>query len=366
MGNDTVIIPIGALEPPHNDPQALDAAAQAVGYTLMDYNDGYRLYHMETPDCFGTISHYRGIGIGTGASQISLGFPTVEETEDPNLDHYTYEQLSAYDVVYLCNFTYDDRATAEELVRQLSRNGTRVVIIASGIPEDRNVGLPAFLDLTCSTVNFYGGYPPLTVLGQTLECDLFPSGYADWKTVYVNGLDEVWGAITGWGGQGEQNQDLPFLGTAGDPNIVVLGLSLDYHYALTRDPTVAWILSQALGLEPGELPERELVPLGFTYRDNVITITSGYDGVNTTLTWHQEAFAPDRPIRQVNNLVEVDAGVTTIRLRYPLLWPSLAAEVAGVVLTAVFLLRVGRQRKKEAAAAAQQETPSQEEKSNDD
>lgn len=341
LGNDTLIMPLNmGGRDRQRDRAELLSAANRVGYRLVAENPSYQLYHIDAPDAFGVVSHYHAIAIGTGSSSIALGFPAVEETSDIYLDDYTYEKLSQYDVIYLAGFMYHNREAAEELVLKLSEAGKRVLIMADGIPADEHTGSKTFLGVSCNTVNFQNGYPALDTIDGVLYCDLFPEGYSkDWKTVYLNGLDDVWGTIT----------DVPegkmdFFGTAKNDNVVFIGLALTYHYSLTLDPAVGQLLSHALTLSATELPQRELVPISVDYRDNVITIDSPRDDVNTTLAFH-DIFDADRELEAVNNLTVVDEGRTVIHLHYPYLAIGLTMLGLGLVLTVGYLILMKRRFK---------------------
>ncbi len=355
LGNDTVAIPTKYLDARYQGPVELDAAAARVGYRLAAETNGYRLYHIDTPETFGVVSTYRAAAIGTGAGDIALGFPAVQELTEVCLDHYTYEDLAKYDVIYLAGFTYEDKKTAEQLVLDLSEDGVRFLIMADGMPADEHTGSKTFLDVSCNTVNFQNGYPVLETIDGPLICDLFADGYSkDWKTVYVNGLDDVWGTIT----------DVPegkmdFYGTTHNDNIVFIGLALTYHYSLTLDKTVGDLLSHALTLSSQELPKREIVPITVDYRDNVITIDAPCDNVNTTLSYH-DIFRPDRPIRNVGHLTVVDRGRTVIRLVYPCLAVGLTLTIVGVVAAAAYLALMRKRFKKLEQWEAEQAADAQE------
>ncbi len=350
LGNDTVVIPVQNLERQYQDLAQLDAAAGAVGYSLVAENEGFRLYKLRgaPQGHFGVVSKYRAAAIGTGSGTIALGFPAVEELQGVVLDEYTFEDLKDYDVLYLAGFSYHDKATAEQLVLDLSEAGTRVLIMADGIPDEEDTGSKTFLDVSCNRVNFQNGYPALDTIDGVLYCDLFPSGHAkDWQTVYVNGLDEVWGTITD-----VPEGEMDFYGTAKNDNIIFIALGLTYHYSLTRDAAVGRLLSHALTLSPDELPQREIVPIELDYRDNVITVDAPKDNVNTTLGFH-DIFNADREIREVNHLTVVDKGRTVIHLDYPYLVPGLLITVLGLGLTAGYLVLMKKRFRKLAALEAE-------------
>ncbi len=353
LGNDTVIVPVELQHSSSGrvtrDVEALTQAARRVGYSQVAANDSYLLFHLDQAPQghFGVVSKYRAAAIGTGVGDIAVGFPAVEELDDVVLDHYAFDELKDYDVLYLAGFSYDDKETAEDLVLRLSQSGTRVLIMADGIPDEERTGSKTFLGVSCNRVNFQNGYPALDTIDGVLYCSLFPSGYSkDWQTVYVNGLDQVWGTIT----------DVPegkmdFYGTVKNDNIVFIGLALTYHYALTQDPAVGQLLSHALTLSPDELPQRQVVPIDLTYQDNVITIDAPCDNVNTTLSFH-DIFRADREIRSLHHLTAVDRGRTQIRLVYPYLVPSLSVTLVGLLLTAAYLVLIRRRLRGIAQAQA--------------
>jgi len=355
LGNDTVLVSVRELNKGMCKFEELDAAASAVGYQLMVGNEAYRVYHYDAPETFGVLSQYRAIGIGAFAPSISLYFPAVEEADSDNLNDYTYEQLSQYDVIYLAAFTYTDQASAEDMVLKLTENGTRVVILADGMPAVQHTGTQTFLGVSAYSVTFSNAYPELNTIDGKLYCDLFPDGYTKWSTVYLNGLDDVWGYLE------EDGQRLEFFGTAHNENLVFLGLNLTYHYALTKDAAVGRLLTHALTISGNELPRRTVVPLSVEFDGRkTIKIRSDYDDVDTALAFH-DIFESDQPFYQKNNLTYVDKGETVIRLHYPCLREGCAVSGAGLLLTVVFLF-VSRwrdqKRAKEAEAAEAAEAAS--------
>lgn len=345
LGNDTVLFPTEQYNT-ELSLKEIDSAAAKSGYELIEYNDWFRLYHLndelleDIDKNFGVISEYRGIGIGRSAPTIAVDFPTVEETVSCCINDYSYEQLSQYDFVLLSGFTCTDSAAAEEMLIKLSENGTRIIIMADGIPQDENTGLRSFLGLECYPIRFKNCYPELDTIYGRINCDLFAKGYNDWLTVYVSGLDEVWGTIDGF------EEDFPFYGTVKNDNIVVIGLNLSYHYALTKDPTVGTLLSNAYNANTYELPKREIVPLKIDYYSNRIEIFSDYDNVCTTLAW-QDIFEPDNGAYSKNHLTYVNKGKTVIKLHYPYLWQGLTVTVLGLAGAVFFILNAEKRKKKQ-------------------
>ena len=274
---------------------------------------------------WGTVDTYRVMAIGSQAPSLSLQFPAMREGPSTNLNDFTFEELSSYDIVYLAGFTYEDRQQAEQLILDVSRSGTRVIIAADGIPEDRETHAQGFLGIMCNVIEFRNGYPELNTIDGVLYTDMFPSGYTDWKTVYLEGLNESWGTVE------DGDLQLDFYGTVQNENIIVIGLNLTAFYGLTKDASVGMLLSHAMQLSNTEVPRREIVPLDIEYTNTSIRITSPRDNVNTTLAYH-EIFHSEQKIVDDNHLLNVDAGTTVIQLKYPYLWQGIALSAVGVLM----------------------------------
>lgn len=331
LGNDSVLVKLSLLEQYNEDLQDLENAANAVGYKCIEKNSDYILYHIETPDNWGVISSYRAVAIGSGAAAISMQFPAVETADSANLNDYTYEELSGYKEVFLNGFTYDDKETAEDLVLRLSRAGVKVIIYADGIPQDKRTHSQNFLGVTCSSITFHNGYPDMDTRIGTIYPDMFPQGHTTWNTVYLDGLDTVWGTFY------DNGLNLDFYGTVNNDNIIMTGLNLTYFYSLTNDVSVGQLLSNMSGISSEELPDRKIVPLKVEYGNNEITITSNNDNVNTTIAYH-DIFSSSSDITHRNNLMYVNKGITVIKMSYPYLWQGALVSAAGVVLMVVWLI----------------------------
>lgn len=330
LGNDTVLIKLSQMDTLASSISKLDVAAENAGYELAGSNEFYRLYHIDMAGNWGTITKYPAVGIGTGASVISLAFPAVQEMSSPNLTDYTFEELSQYKLIYLSGFTYNDRESAEDLIVKLSEAGVRIVILADGIPESRASHAKEFLGIICNNVKFSNGYPFLDTKVGVLDCGFFPQGKEEWDTVYVSGLDKVWGTVR------EDGMNLDFYGTVKNENIIVVGLNLTYYYALTEDKEIGRLLEDITDMETGKTPDRQLVPITVSYGNNSITITSPKDGVDTSLAYHK-MFRSSQDISEENNLLYVNAGTTEIKMKYRYFYPGLIVTILGLCLAAALI-----------------------------
>lgn len=323
LGCDTVLVQTGLLPQREREKGALAAAAEKLGYSLVETNGVYELYHTDLGASWGLASRYSAIGIGSTAYYGALNYPNMEEAQDTNLNHYTFEQLSRYELLFLSGFTYDDRDRAEELVLALSEAGVRVVIAADGVPENRSTHDRRFLGVVCNEIEFSNGYPAMETEDGLLYTDLFPQEYAKWHTVYTEGLDEVWGSVL------DNDIKLPFIGTVKNENIVVYGLNLSFYHILTRDPAAEKLLDRAISLPGERLPSRTVVPLKVNRHARGLEVTSPAEEVNTTLAWH-DSMVSDRSLDNDNGLLRVGKGTTVIALAYPSLLPGILITLAGL------------------------------------
>ncbi|MBO4450616.1 MAG: hypothetical protein J5777_08510, partial [Clostridiales bacterium] len=330
---DTVLIKKDAPQFfPYNEDDA-DKAAIAAGYEKT-YDEGrFAVFTLkDVTGSFGTVSKYKGLAIGNGAYYISMMFPSIEEAPDVYIDEYTVEELSGYPVIYLDGFKYHDVDKAEDIIRQVSKNGTKVYILADGIPANKKSHTNRFLGVEAQSIEFDNGYPTLhTKKIGTYEPPLFPDEYRQWKTVYMNGLTEVegWSEILG--------ETLPFYGKGENENIIFVGYNLTYYFAITKDGNIGALLSGIVETSTEELPERKIVPLNITYDKKKITVDSPEDNVNTSLAVH-DIFKGNFTER--NRLVFVNKGKTEIGMHYPYLVQGILMSVLGLAAVAVFSIFV--------------------------
>ena len=129
---------------------------------------------------------------------------------------------------------------------------------------------------------------------------------------------------------------LDFYGTVKNDNIIVCGLNLAYYYGVSADKSVGRLLSDMMDITSAQLPERTNIELKVEHDVNGITITSDYDNVNTSLSYH-DIFVSDEWLGKKNNLTYVRAGVTKITFKVPYLWQGLCVSVAGLILSVAWV-----------------------------
>lgn len=348
MGCDTVLIKKDAPQFFPYDENEAEKAAKAAGYEKAGDQGIYVYFTLKgVTSEFGTVSKYKGLAIGDGAYYITMMFPSIEEAPNVYLDDYTVEELSKYPIIYLDGFKYHKVEKAEAIIRSVSQNGTKVYILADGIPANPKSHTNRFLNVEAQSIEFDNGYPTLmTKKIGTYEAPLFPDEYRQWKTVYMNGLTEIegWSEVLG--------ETLPFYGKGENENIIFVGYNLTYYYAITKDRNVGALLSGIVETSTEELPERMIVPLDIQYYPRKITVDSPEDNVNTSLAVH-DIFKGNFTER--NRLVYVNKGTTEIGMHYPYLVQGIIMSVFGVLVLSVFSVFVKPREQKGGRFRSKQE-----------
>ena len=207
---------------------------------------------------------------------------------------------------------------------RLADEGVNIIIAADGIPNEEHTGENTFLGIDNEPITFQGGFPTIYTEDGSLETALFPSGYASWSTVYVNGLTNVLATIQ------EGSRTLPVCGTLESSNIKVVALNLTFYESLTQDEGIARLLSRTLGVLPGECPSRQIIELGIEQEGNNLSIRSDEDDVNTGVAALDSMNVVEGSARKANNLVHVDRGTAVIDLATPWQLPGLILSLLGI------------------------------------
>lgn len=331
LGNDTVQIRIALLQHGAADIQKAVEAGKRLGYSLVERTNSNLLFHREINGAFGTKTAYKGIAIGTSSRDIALLYPTFKETTDADLNHYTFDQLRQYSIIYLSGFTYQDREQAEQLLEKLAASGIKVYIDMNRAPTDPSTKTQRFFGVEAQSISFENRFPVLSYAGTDYQLPPFSKEFSKWTTVYLTGLKKIDGYSV------VNNKKISFAGTASNPNIHFLGFNLLYFAETGSDRLTVQLLNRFFGLEDGLLPERRIVPLTVSYSPNSIVIKTDEDNVNTALAWH-DIFQSDRPLHNDRNLLAVDSGTTVIRFTYPYFREGLAMSIIGLVLSVLYLI----------------------------
>lgn len=337
LGNDTVLIRKMHLGLNGGTYEGLVADAGKSGYQLVEETNEAYIFKAQTPEQFGVISEYRGCVIGKYANAMTTTYPCFEAGAFEEVDEYSYEELKNYQVIFLTGFTYKNKENAEQLLKKLAENGTRVVIDTTHLPADSRTKQENFLGVTNQQVHFENHYPELHYQDGVLHTSNFPKEDADFSTGYIANVDEKLGTFNMGG------EELTFLGYNNDnPNIYFAGINLMYFVTQTSDPAVTQLLNEVIGVSNEQLPVRELVPMTITRQGNTLHIQTDKENVNTTIAY-QDIFVSEQEIENHNNLLVVSDTDTTIDFKYPLFYPGLILSLFGIV-SGITLLIIIRKR----------------------
>lgn len=324
LGADTVIIDKIQIKD-DDDREKLISAATRVGYKIAGESDRTLLFSLNAQSTFGVISDYKGIAIGSTAALIPAILPYYFPGNKLTIDEYSAEELEQYNEIYLSGFFYNDKKTAENLVREVAEHGVKVYVDMNRIPADPLTSRMTFLDVSAQPITFYVKYPALVTEKGEVSPTNFSKGYENWNTVYLTNLKNSMGYSL------FEETKVDFAGTGETENITFLGFNFLFHSYNTNDLEVKSILNSIMELDEEKLPEREIVPLEISYDTNKITIKSDFDNVNTTIAY-QDTFSSNSKISSMNNFLIVNKGTTVITMKYPYFFKSILVSIIGIFI----------------------------------
>jgi len=218
----------------------------------------------------------QALGIGKGASNLAIVFPSLLVGDSTTLDAYSLDELKRFPTLVLSGFDWHDQEQAEALVRDYALAGGHVVIDLTGAPLDPFARVPKFLDVYGEPVWLT---EPITAEtnDQVIPLRSFSTEYRPWLGTAPQGLTEHTvsfrylgerAVLTGWkhvtsSGKGAAPQDA---------RVWFVGANLPFHALLTRDPAATVLLGDVLRLKPSSAPTMSSVPL-----KDYVASTQGYD-----------------------------------------------------------------------------------------
>lgn len=338
LGNDTVIVKKELIEKANKTYDDLFQAAATSHYKLYQETKQTFVFHRQVSDFFGVITNYEGLAIGRSASEITLCYPKFTSGFSDNIEDYTIEELSKYKVIYLSSFKYNNKKNAEDMVRQLGNKGVKVIIDMNRIPTDKITNRMTFLDVTAQTISFETRYPNLSYKGKTVIYNNFVEEYSTWNTVYLDNIKNPIGKFA------NLDQDLIYIGTNDNENIIFMGLNILYHAMQARDNGIMDIITDLLQIEENAVPDRKLVDIKIKYNGDKIIIDTPVEGVNTTIAY-QDNFESNNTIKNENNLLVVTKKHTEIKLVYPYFMQGILISILGIISILILYLLIIHKKK---------------------
>lgn len=337
MGCDTVVIKKGSLEKKKSSFKLIDTAAKALKYSLYKETEEGYVYHRETPESFGVITEYTGLCIGHSASEIPLEYPGFKIGASDNLEDYSINELKKYSTLYLSDFTYKNRAKAEKMISKLSSLGVKIIIDMNRIPTDPDTNRMIFMGVTAQPITFDNKLPDLFYNGKKYKSVGFKKEYKKWNTVYLQNVPKETGFA--W----MKDKKLTFMGNGSGTgkNITFLGFNLMFHSMTNEDNQTLDIMNKAINKELQKTPKRTIVPLDIKYNKNSINIISPRKNVDTTIAF-LDSYKSSSRIYSDQNLLNVEAGETDIKVTYPYFTKGLIVSLIGMLGFAVLLVFIYR------------------------
>lgn len=344
LGDDVILVSKELIEEDEQD--ALQAAASKVGYQLVDENENAWLFKLsDIEQTFGIVKQYKNLAIGENAGEICYIYPQFGQGDSNVLEDYSLEELTQYQKLYLSGFQYEDKDTAENLLRQASEAGVQIYIDMQHIPLNKLTGKAEFLGVYAQHIEFTEKFPILsTDNGSQFKLDFQTIGYAVWNTVYLSGASE--NLKTAYY---DNATNLAYVARDGDPNITFLGFNPVYYYQQDPMPELLTFLNEVFAEEPEQIAASRIVPITVTYEPGQVTITAPEDDVNSGIA-ALDCFHAEEGSKVVskNNLLTVSKGRTILQVSYTGLLAGAicsAMGLAGSIFYGIWIFK-NKDRKK--------------------
>lgn len=322
LGSDTLVVKKNKLK---YNVEFIQKASQ-FGYKLIHQTDRALVLKYSVNGKFGTQVQYEGLGIGKFANNMAYIFPKFEIAKSLFLDDYTEEQLSKYKVIFLSGFKYKNKTSAESLVKKLSEKGVKVIVDLTGVEQDLYSSRASFLQVISEPVTFIDSYPEFKVYNSNhiLQKNM-PQEYDEWRTMYLENLDKVDGSAV------FENQNLSFIGTKINSNIVFIGFNLPFFALETGDNGAIEILEKVIGMKANSLPERQVVGVDVRVENGNILIQSSESKTITGLAYLDSFNISKESYEQVHNLILMNGKELKFSFSYPYFNEGLILSVIGVL-----------------------------------
>lgn len=332
-GCDVVIIKKDCIEEEKLD--KLQAAAELLGYELVDDNVKASLYKLNVDGQFGTINKIRNIAVGEGANDICFVYPSFHKTSSDYLDDYSFEELSQYDNIYLSHFYCRNREACEDMITRLAQNGVKIFVDMNGVPEDLSRGRNHFLGAYAQSVAFTEVFPVIeNNNGHEYKLGSTNDNYSVWRTVYITDAPVIIKSS-----QYEPARFLNYLAKDETGNITFIGLNLMYFYIENGGTDLKQFLDETFNVPDSEFIVREIVPQNVTYDTYKVTIETDADNVNTNVN-ALDCFEGKYDIS--DKTIIVNKGITEINVKYAYFKEGLLVSIIGIILSITLFVIVAK------------------------
>lgn len=317
--------------------------AREIGYQFVSKTSDAFLFRYalgENTKTFGTVTKYKGLAIGSSSHYIAYLYPEFKVGKSSCLDDYSLTELSKYDRVYLSNFSYVDKGSVEQKLRDLSEMGVRVYIDMDNVPVNNLTQKKEFLGVHAQFVTFTESFPVVEMAsGSQFKLPMQTSSYGRWYCSYLTGLEsnERYSTFPDTSGV----SSLSYYGTSKNGRIHFVGFNLVYYLATSHNEKLVAFMDEVFGLSNGSTPSRQVVPITTMFSYEGVEIVSEVGDVNIGVA-NLDGFVSNRNVKEENHLVVVGEGTTKLRATYPHLFPGVIVSIVGWVLLVSLLQIAGK------------------------
>ncbi|MDF2590920.1 MAG: hypothetical protein K0S75_386 [Clostridia bacterium] len=315
LGADTLVIKKNFI----TDFAQLDNTAVKAGYQKQGEDELTITYKYPVVESFGTKVTYEGIAIGAYATNAIYIFPKLTVGQDSYIDHYSFDELKDYKVIFLSGFKYNNKEKAESLLIKLSSYGVKVVIDAVGLNE-------SFLGVSEEPIVIKQGFQEVYYKDKKIVLQNFPEEYSVWKTGFLHGIDN------------EENYQIinrriiKYLGNKYNENLTFIGMNIPYFAFLTKDEAAVKILADTLAMKAFEAPKRVIQPVKIELSGNILSIKTNAPNTIVPVAALDAFIVREGSYSVQNNLINTKSKELEIKIVYPYLGTGIIISLISLLL----------------------------------
>lgn len=331
-----------------------------------------RFYYLDQPEKYIqpldkdilVIGQY-GPTLAAAASPLNVN---MLEASSIYLDDYDLDFLKRFKIVFLYGFGYHDKEDAENLIKEYSAGGGKVVIDMFGMKKSQIEESPIFLGVTGSPIKITAPLAietnetinnlmpktfqvPSEVVDASSEGELELKSMAEWNALEYYNLDDSWANFAG------DDKLYSILGSKKINNnpVIFVGGNLFYHLYLSHDQNELRMLEFILKLEDYQPKKEESIfAQDPTFTANQVNLDANYWKFNISnrsdrLALISLAYSPnwkafidsqETKVYEAENLMvlKVPQGEHTLEIRYQNYSRIKIVSLLITLLTAGFLI----------------------------
>lgn len=316
LGADTLLIKKDLI----NDFNYLDECANPNGYIKVYEDTNDIIYKYPIEGTFGTTVKFDGIAIGKYAENICYSFPNFTKGDKDYIDDYTVSELSEFKAIFLSGFKYRDKKKAEDMLKEISEKGIRVVV------DSNELGDEEFLGISSKKIDLEDNYGEFYFKGERVKIGDFPEDEKIFRCSYLlGGKDDNNNYIN------VDTRMLEYMKYYNE-NLVFLGLNIPYFEMITKDDVALEILEEATNMESYILPDRKCVNIQIDFESNRIMVNSENNDVIVPIAALSSFETIEGSYQVFNNLVNLKSKELVIEVTYPKLSAGITISLISVLL----------------------------------